>query len=256
MSYSDLDRKTQQDILGYEFVVDVLRDMADNEVHDVFRRINTYSEKLKPQELRNAQWFGDFKSSVYLLAKEFTEFLERNEIFTSKQVLRMAEAEFISDLLLAMEEGIREGNKAIRDKAYTEYDDRFPNRQRHERRFRETMDAIGAILGDEFPTLKFRAPRLFYPLFCAVYHMKWGLPRLKARKRQLRQSQYPKLRIAVEEIDDLIDRVQVAERAHEEIELTAASRRFYDSYNTHWVHAVNRTFLTRYICTRFVVALT
>ena len=41
----------------------------------------------------------------------------------------MAEAEFISELVLAMEEGIREGNKAVIDNAYRDYDDRFPNRK-------------------------------------------------------------------------------------------------------------------------------
>ncbi|MGC1373031.1 MAG: DUF262 domain-containing protein, partial [Candidatus Sulfotelmatobacter sp.] len=107
--FSGLDTGTRGDILKYEFVVDLLQDMPDNEVYDVFARINTYSEKLKPQELRNAQFFGEFKSCVYLLAKEFVPFLEKNEIFSSKQILRMAEAEFISELLLAMEEGIRAG---------------------------------------------------------------------------------------------------------------------------------------------------
>ena len=33
-----------------------------------------YAEKLKPQELRNAKWFGEFKSSVYSLSNEFSTF--------------------------------------------------------------------------------------------------------------------------------------------------------------------------------------
>src|SRR5207248_347476 len=90
--FSGLDAGTQRDVLKYEFVVDLLQDMPDNEVYDLFARINTYSEKLKAQELRNAKWFGDFKSSVYLLAKEFVTFLEKNEVFSPKQILRMAEA--------------------------------------------------------------------------------------------------------------------------------------------------------------------
>jgi uncharacterized protein with ParB-like and HNH nuclease domain len=65
-TFSGLDHNTQRDILKYEFVVDLLQDMPDNEVYDLFARINTYSEKLKAQELRNAKWFGDFKSCVFL----------------------------------------------------------------------------------------------------------------------------------------------------------------------------------------------
>ncbi|MFY9977688.1 MAG: DUF262 domain-containing protein, partial [Candidatus Sulfotelmatobacter sp.] len=96
--FSALDKETQRDILKYEFVVDLLQDMPDNEVYDLFARINTYSEKLKAQELRNAKYFGEFKSSVYLLAKEFVTFFEINKVFSPKLILRMAEAEFISEL--------------------------------------------------------------------------------------------------------------------------------------------------------------
>jgi hypothetical protein len=111
--FSSLDTTTQGDVLKYEFVVDLLQDMPDNEVYDLFARINTYSEKLRAQELRHAQWFGDFRSCVYELARQFVPFFENNRIFTSRQILRMSEAEFISELLLAMQEGIREGKKTV-----------------------------------------------------------------------------------------------------------------------------------------------
>lgn len=253
--FSDLDTGTQREILKYEFVVDLLQDMLDNEVYDLFARINTYAEKLKPQELRNARWFGEFKSSVYLLAKEFVSFLENSKVFTSKQILRMAEAEFISELLLAIQEGIREGKKTVIDTCYRKYDDEFANRKRHEKRFRETMDAIGEIGGTDLPALKFRATRLFYPLFCAVYHMKFGLPRLHAPKRPLKPSDYPKLKNALEQVDDLIDKIKAAEDTHETVNLSAEDRKFYDAYSEHWVHADRRTILTQYLCKRFDKAL-
>jgi uncharacterized protein with ParB-like and HNH nuclease domain len=155
--FSGLDEETQGEILKYEFSVDLLQDMPDNEVYDLFARINTYSEKLKPQELRNARWFGEFKSSAYSLSKEFVMFLENAHVFTSKQILRMAEAEFISELLLAIHEGIREGSKTLIDTAYKKYDDDFPNRKLLEKRFRETMDVIGGITAGDLEHLKFRA---------------------------------------------------------------------------------------------------
>ena len=47
--YSQLDTSTQRDILKFEFSVDLLQDMPDNEIYDLFARINTYSERMKPQ---------------------------------------------------------------------------------------------------------------------------------------------------------------------------------------------------------------
>lgn len=253
--FSGLDSGTQNDILKYEFVVDLLQDVPDNEVYDVFARINTYSEKLKAQELRNAKWFGDFKSSVYLLATEFVTFLEHNKVFTPKQILRMAEAELISELLLAMEEGIREGKKNVIDKAYDNYDDRFPNRRRHEKRFRETIDAIGGVAGEDLADLKFRGTRLFYPLFCSVYHMLHGLPRLQAPRQAIRSSEYPKLKTVLEQVDELVGKVDAAVRENEDAEVSAEDQRFYDAYHEHWVHASNRAILAQYLCRHFVKAL-
>jgi len=253
--FSGLDRDTQRDILKYEFVVDLLQDMPDPEVYDVFARINTYSEKLKYQELRNAKWFGEFKSSVYLLAKEFVSFLGANDVFTPKQILRMAEAEFISELLLAIKEGIRAGAKQVIDKCYAKYDDDFPNRKTIERRFRETMDLIGQIVGNDLPQLKFRATRLFYPLFCAVFHLKFGLPRLGVGRAPLKSVDYPKLKAALEGIDGLIENIEAAKESNESITLSQEERKFYDAYSEHWVHADKRTILTHYICKQFVKAL-
>jgi hypothetical protein len=253
--FSALDSATQRDVLKYEFVVDLLQDMPDNEVYDLFARINTYSEKLKPQELRNALWFGEFKSSVYLLSKEFVTFLEKNKVFSSKQILRMAEAEFISELLLAVQEGIREGQKTIIDNCYRKYDDDLPNRKPHEKRFRETVDAIAGIVGDDLPELAFRATRLLYPLFCAVFHSKFGLPRLQLARAPLKVADYPKLKTVLEEISELIDQIKTAEDTHKEITVATEKRKFYDAYRVHWVHAENRTILTEYICKQFVKVL-
>ena len=253
--FSSLDEDTQRDVLRYEFVVDLLEDMPDNEVYDLFARINTYSETLKPQELRNAHWFGEFKSSAYLLSKEFVTFLENNKVFTPKQILRMAEAEFISELLLAIHEGIRAGGKAVIDNAYKKYDDEFPHRRLHERRFRQTVDIIGAIVGGDLPQLKFRATRLLYPLFCAVFHLKFGLPRLKVARVPLRVADYPKFRLVLEQVSELIDRIGDAEKSNEDIKLSDQDRRFYDAYKEHWVHADKRMIRTEYLCRAFAKAL-
>jgi Protein of unknown function DUF262 len=254
-TFSGLDEDTRGEILKYEFVVDLLEDMPDNEVYDVFARINTYSEKLKAQELRNAKWFGDFKSCVYALAKEFTTFFIENKIFSEKAVLRMAEAEYISDLIIAQQNGITAGDKRNIDNAYEEYDDEFPFRDQHERRFRETVDAVAAIFKKDLPQSEFRAIRLLYPLFCAVYHMKWGLPKLKSARKTIKVADYPKIKSGLEGIDMLIEKIKNAEAEHEEVTLSADDRKFYDALTVHWVHADKRTIMADYICRKITKAL-
>ena len=230
--------------------------MPDNEVYDLFARINTYSEKLKAQELRNAKWFGDFKSCVYLLSKEFSTFFAENEIFTAKSILRMAEAEYISDLLLAMQEGITAGDKRNIDDAYKDYDEEFPGRKLHEKRFRATIDAISAIYGDGLGQSEFSAIRLLYPLFCAVYHFKFGLEKFKAPRTSLKLQDYPKAKTVLENIGLLITNIKDAEKNHEEINLSTEDRKFYDALTVHWVHADKRVVMAEYICKKLKKALT
>src|SRR5439155_17080205 len=133
---------------------------------------------------------------------------------------------------LVLEEGIREGKKGVIDKAYADYDETFPNRVRHEKRMKEVFDEIGAIAGDQLPDLKFRAPaKLFYPLFCALYHMRHGLPRLAAPRRALKVNDHAKIEAVLEETDELIDSIDAGTRP------TGEDRKFFEAYDEHWVHA-------------------
>lgn len=252
--FSGLDKETQRELLKYEFSVDLLLDTPDSEVYDIFARMNTYTEKLTYQELRNAKWFGEFKSSVYQLASEFITFFEESRLFTPKKILRMAEAEFVSELLLAIHTGIQALTKSIIDNAYRAYDDDFPNRDLHEKRFRETMDTIGQIFGDDLATGEFRAVRLFYPLFCAIYHFKFGLPKLTAQRAPLRAGDFPKAKIALERVEELIGKFKVAEEEHEEPPASPEDRKFYDALTEHWVHADKRSVMTQYICKQLIKA--
>jgi hypothetical protein len=201
--FSQLDKETQLDILRYEFVVDLLRDMPDREVYDVFARLNTYSMTLNAQELRHSQYFGEFRTAVYGLANEFMTFWQRHRIFSDRQILRMVEAEFVSELLIAMSGGIRAKSKPSIDIFYRDHDDRFPRRKTFEERFRQTIDAIGGIMGDTLAHSRLREPRLLYPLFCAVYHMQFELPELTCDRIPFKSSDYPKLRSALGKVDEI-----------------------------------------------------
>ncbi len=254
-TFSQLDTTTQGDILKYEFAVDLLQDMPDNEVFNVFARINTYSQNLKAQELRNSQWYGDFKSCVYLLAEDFTTFFIGNKLFTEQSILRMAEAEFISDLLIAMHDGIQAGAKGVRDNAYKKYDDEFPSRKTHEKRFRETMDVIKGIFGEDLAQSEFRATRLFYPLFCAVYHLKFGIPKLKSGRTSFKAADYPRMKAALEYVDDLLEKAEQFRKKAAALTLSADDRKFYDACTVHTVHADKRIIVTDYICRKLGRAL-
>jgi hypothetical protein len=64
--FADLDPTYKQMFLNYQFSTHVLpTDTSDQQVLDIFRRMNATCTKLNRQELRNAEYFGEFITSVY-----------------------------------------------------------------------------------------------------------------------------------------------------------------------------------------------
>jgi len=97
--------------------------------------------------------------------------------------------------------------------------------------------------------------RLLYPLFCAIYHFKYGLPKIDLARKSIKSADYPKVRIALEKIDVLIATIKAAAKDHVEADVSADERKMYAAFDEHWVHAEERTTLTEYICKQISKAL-
>ena len=177
-----------------------------------------------------------------------------------------------------MSVGIRERGKRLIDNFYDTRDDEFTHRKTLMRKFRETMDTIGGIMGTDLAGSKFSEPRLLYPLFCSVYHLQFGLPDMEYERRPFKQSDHPKLRVALEKVEEIFKKLEEEEERRQRIEagetvvevhgeevdeeaiedfdpLTREERRFHDAYSVHWVHAENRRIRTHHICRLMVEAL-
>ncbi|HEX8161702.1 MAG TPA: DUF262 domain-containing protein [Pyrinomonadaceae bacterium] len=245
--FSGFDEDTQRDFFNYEFTVDLLQDMADDDVYDVFARLNTYTYKLTAQELRHAKWHGDFRTCAHRLANEFVTFWGINKIFSKASLLRMADAEFVSDLLIAMSDGIQEKSKPVIDRFYEKYDDSFPRRKTYEKRFREIMDHIGGIMEDDLPHTAFKTTRLLFPLFCAIYNLEHGLPDMNTEYSTIKASSYSRIKVALMQIDEIFKKVKEEGKTDDLAYLTVEQRKFYRAFTVYWVRAANRKFLTSYI---------
>jgi hypothetical protein len=169
---------------------------------DIFARLNSYAVKLNKQELRNATYFGEFKTLAYSLGLEYVSFWTENRIFTDAQVLRMDEAELASDLLVALLDGTK-SRKSI-DAYYKKHDDELKEKKKLAQNFRKTMDAIGALSAGALGESPFKSPVLFYSLFCAIHHHLHGLPHLALARKPFKEAQYPKVWNALESVDAIV----------------------------------------------------
>jgi len=175
-SFRELTRSEQEQIRGYRFSVQILpSEVEDREVLQIFGRLNSTGTRLNPQELRNAEWFGAFKSLMYELAYEQLERWLSWHVFSEDEISRMLEVELVSDLAVNMFQGLSGKTKSMLDRFYKRHDDAFPEGGVLGRRFQLTMDAIDELAGDWIATSAFSRQMHFFTLFAYSYDRLFGL---------------------------------------------------------------------------------
>ena len=175
-NFSELPAEFRQRILDYEFSVHVLSSgVDDREVLSIFARMNSTGVRLNSQELRNARFFGGFKTSMYGTALGHLPRWRTWRIFREDDIARMQEVELTSEFAFLMLSGMTAKSEATLDQLYEEKDDQYPEREEVERRFNVIMDTIDDKLSakDEFRLFRRRA--LFYGLFAFLYEIQFGI---------------------------------------------------------------------------------
>ena len=94
--FSQLTNGEQQRIQSFGFATEVFPGISDQEVLEVFCRVNMYGVPLNKQELRNGKYFGRFKQTSYDLALAYLEFWRHHRIFSERSIARMLEVELTS----------------------------------------------------------------------------------------------------------------------------------------------------------------
>lgn len=173
--FSQLPEEVQAQILSYEISVDLLINLPDSEILDIFSRLNSYAVVLNEQEKINADHFGPFKALADRIGHKYYEYWTKQGILSSKQVMRMLEVNLVADLLIAMLEGIK-SKKQVK-KFYDVYETKFDHDPEIlEAQFDGVIAAIERIYPEGLSDTEFRRPHLFYSLFTAVAHRELGLP--------------------------------------------------------------------------------
>ena len=175
-NFHELPEPIKKRILNYEFSVHILpSDTDDREVLQIFARMNSTGMRLKPQELRNAEYFGVFKRFAYRLAYEQLNRWRIWGIFSETDIARMQEVEETSDLIMMMLEGLRSKSQTALNNFYKRYEDDFPYQLEVEKRFNVVMDRIDDLLGEKITATEFARKALFNTLFMFIYDLSYGL---------------------------------------------------------------------------------
>jgi hypothetical protein len=168
--FADLPATIQQAIIGYEIPVHVFSgDTDDRDILQIFARLNATGVKLNDQELRNAEYFGVFKSLCYELAYENLNRWQDWGVFKNHEIARMIEVEDVSDLIISMHEGVHAKNRSVLDAYYGKFDVSYPVAEQVRKRFEVVMSSIEGTIGPDLKATEFSRRSLFSDLFVATY---------------------------------------------------------------------------------------
>ena len=176
LSFAELPASLRQRILDYEFSVHVLSSgVDDREILSIFARMNSTGVKLNRQELRNADYHGAFKTSMYETAFGHLPRWRNWRIFSDDGIARMQEVELTSEFAYLMLNGLTAKSEAALDQLYKNKEEAFPERDEVERRVTVVMDTIDDKLGTDGDIRLFRRRALFFGLFAFLYDTQFGI---------------------------------------------------------------------------------
>jgi hypothetical protein len=161
---SDLPDSLKAKIYNYIFYVREITNATEEEVRNLFKRMNRYVVPLNPQELRHATYQGDFIKLMEQLAED--EFWAENKIVTPNEIRRMNDVQFISDLFVSMIHGIQNKTKEL-DKYYEMYEADFSEKTKWHKIFDKIIEVIEELLPD-LRHSRWKNKSDFYTLFMAL----------------------------------------------------------------------------------------
>jgi Protein of unknown function DUF262 len=219
LRFSQLPEAIQAQVLAYEVSVDLLINLPDSEVLDIFSRLNSYAVVLNEQEKINADHFGPFKVLADQIGHKYFSYWTNQGILTTKQVMRMLEVNLVADLLISVLEGIK-SKKQIK-KFYDTYESKFDyETEALEKRFDTVINQIALLYPEGISDTEFHRPHLFYSLFTAIAHKLSGLPGLPTAASGTG--------IKVEDFRNKVDRVEEIFATSNIADLTKEERQFLE----------------------------
>lgn len=186
--FSELSPEEKSQIWKYKFSIRFIKEnVTKDEISKLFLRLNRTNIVLNPQELRNAEFNGKFIQLSEKIAK--LEFWTKFNVFTTSDIRRMRDLEFIGTLLIFLRMGISEDtNQASINKAYDLFNEKYPQANKDFKDIQNTLDTLDFLASGSKFTKQFISKKThLYTLFIFGYFVvsnKFSL----AKKNQVKKN--------------------------------------------------------------------
>jgi hypothetical protein len=125
MRYSNLSEEQKASFLSYPIGVDQLVNAGDEEVLEVFARLNSYTVSLNGAEKRHAKFQGEFKFAIRDASKKWRDFWRDYNILSTQKRVRMQDDALTAEMVGVLLEGVKDGGDPKIWALYNKYDNNF-----------------------------------------------------------------------------------------------------------------------------------
>jgi len=168
--FKDLESEHKQAIWSYVFSIRIVRTVVPREkIVGMFLRLNSNNMTLNPQELRNAEFEGEFMKLSAELAD--LPFWEKNKLFGVADRRRMRDVTFVSNLLTFTKLGIDEEITSTNiNRIYELFNETYPDKDKDVVSFENTVGVIDDIIDNNSYRQSFLNSKVhLYSLFTLIH---------------------------------------------------------------------------------------
>ncbi|MEM1042472.1 MAG: DUF262 domain-containing protein [Bacteroidota bacterium] len=167
-NFSNLEEDQQAAFLEYQLSLDLFVGATMEQIRQVFRRINSYNVPLNRQELRHATFQGEFKWFIVRLVERYAQSLKDIGAFKESQLSRMKDANLLTEIIDAAENGIVSASDTKLDDFYKEHDKLFELKEEYASLVDRAFDYL--LEWNEIHNSPVVKPYNLYTLFLALMH--------------------------------------------------------------------------------------
>jgi hypothetical protein len=206
--FKDLPDNVKTAYWNYMFAVENLPSDNESVINNIFDRINRNVAKLTPQELRHARFSGEFISKVTELSDwMFRKLPTGVPNITTQSRKQMKDDEFVSQLLLLIEEGTKSYSQDDLDNAFAQRDEYWENKETTTNRFQDIINYLAQWTeterGSAILRSRLRYQADFFSLFGAIHEL------MSVNKLSQIKDPISKLESFVKTIDDPTQRPEI-----------------------------------------------
>lgn len=177
LRYSKMDDELKERFLSYRISVDQLINASDEDVLEIFARLNSYTVPVNSAELRHAKYQGEFKWTVHEAAIRWRDLWEKLGVVSARERVRLMSDSVMAEMFGVVLEGVTDGGQPKIDALYQKYDGKHFDKGRVEHVLEETLPLVLKDLAAPLVDTPLHSAPHFLMIFAALVHCIVGIPR-------------------------------------------------------------------------------